>query len=179
MSHVVTSPPGAQQPTEGKKHNSPHANALSYSQQQGGWEAKNNPSRPKLKAGGSVDGQGTLCSLVRSDGAIAPCPSSTRNRPCCDERNTHLLWRRGGLLPFRCGPVRASPSLARFASLESPSKCPFSTKPSPYNAAVPKGPAFSFLNYYKTDCCVVSGSGFGERAQTENRDVRVAPGFGL
>ena len=31
----------------------------------------------------------------------------------------------------------------------------------------------------KTDCYVVSGSGFGERAQTENRDVRVAPGSGL
>ena len=31
----------------------------------------------------------------------------------------------------------------------------------------------------KTDCYVVSGSGFGERAQTENRDVRVTPGSGL
>ena len=31
----------------------------------------------------------------------------------------------------------------------------------------------------KTDCCVLSGSGFGERAQAENRDVRVAPGSGL
>ena len=60
--------------------------------------------------------------------------------------------------PFRCGPVRAS-SVSRFASLESPSKCPFSTK--------------------QTDCYVVSRKGFGERAQTGNRDVRVTPGFGL
>ena len=31
----------------------------------------------------------------------------------------------------------------------------------------------------KTDCYVMSGSGFGERAQTENRDVRATPGSGL
>ena len=60
---------------------------------------------------------------------------------------------------FVVGPLGPPPSLARFASLESPSKCPFSTK--------------------QTDCYVVSGSGFGERAQTGNRDVRVTPGFGL
>ena len=77
---------------------------------------KKNPSRPKLKAVGAVDGQGTVCSLV-SDGAVASCPSSTRNRPCCDERNTHLLWPRDGLLHFRWGPFGPPPSLARFASL--------------------------------------------------------------
>ena len=60
---------------------------------------------------------------------------------------------------FVVGPLGPPPSLARFASLESPSKCPFSTK--------------------QTDCYVVSRKGFGERAQTGNRDVRVTPGFGL
>ena len=30
-----------------------------------------------------------------SDDANASRPSSPRNRPCCDGRNTHLLWRRG------------------------------------------------------------------------------------
>jgi len=60
---------------------------------------------------------------------------------------------------FVVGPLGPPPSLARFASLESPSKCPFSTKQNGLLCGV--------------------GKGFGERAQTGNRDVRVTPGFGL
>jgi len=49
---------------------------------------------------------------------------------------------------FVVGPLGPPPSLARFASLESPSKCPFSTK--------------------QTDCYVVSGKGLasGPRPET-------------
>ena len=45
-----------------------------------------------------------------------------------------------GLLPFRFGPFGPPPSLARFASLESPGKCEFLI--------------------CKTDCYAASGSGF-------------------
>ena len=78
-------------------------------EQEAGWVGgKKNPSRPKLKAVGADDGRSRCVRALVSDDAGASCPSSPRNRPCCDGRNTHLLWRRGDLLPFRCGPVRAS-----------------------------------------------------------------------
>ena len=57
-----------------------------------------NPSRPKPKAVGAVDGQGTVVLARVSDGAIAPCPSSTRDRPCCDERNAISFGREMALV---------------------------------------------------------------------------------
>ena len=75
-------------------------------------------------------------------------------------KETHISF--GGEVTFFLfvvGPLGPPPSLARFASLESPGKCPFSTKQNGLLCGV--------------------GKGFGERAQTGNRDVRVTPGFGL
>ena len=46
-------------------------------------------------------------------------PSSTRNRPCCGERNTYLVWPRDDLLPVRWGFFESPPSLASLESFYS------------------------------------------------------------
>ena len=95
---------------------------------------------------------------------------------------------------LRGAPVGVPPQLALHAAARAPSAAPVGGVDWSFFLFVvgPLGPprlslallrssllASARFLLSKTDCYVVSGSGFGERAQTENRDVRVAPGSGL